>query len=78
MTVEQELSGIDFSRFSKVQDSLLARINNLRAMKNLKNDFMRNNEVMSDEELEEVAAAGNPNVQKNNYPTKNDYPPKLK
>ncbi len=76
MTVEQELSGIDFSRFSKVQDSLLARINNLRAMKNFKNDFMRNTEVMSDEDLEEVAAAGNPNLKK--FPPKNDYPPKLK
>ncbi len=76
MTVEQELSGIDFSRFSKVQDSLLARITNLRAMKNLKNDFMRNNEVMSDEELEEVAAAGNTNLIK--FQPKNDYPPKIK
>ena len=76
MTLEQELSGIDFSRFSKVQDSLLARINNLRAMKNFKNDFMRNNEVMSDEELEEVAAAGNPNLIK--FPPKNDYSSKIK
>ena len=76
MTIEQELIGIDFSRFSKVQDSLLARINNLRAMKNLKNDLMRNVEVMSEEELEEVAAAGNPNLKK--YSPKNNYPPKLK
>ena len=64
MTLEQELSGITFHHLSNVQDSLLARINNLRAMKNFKNDFMRNTEVMSDEELDEVAAAGNPNLKK--------------
>ena len=68
MTIEQELGGIDFSGLSKVRDSLLARINNRRAMERMKNDFMRNSEIMSDEELDEVAAAGNPAQFKKKHP----------
>ena len=64
MTIEQELGGIDFSHLSKVRESLLERINNRRAMDRMQNDFMRNNEIMSDEELDEVAAAGNLNAKK--------------
>ena len=77
MTIEQELGGIDFSGLSKVRDSLLARINNRRAMERMKNDFMRNSEIMSDEELDEVAAAGNPAAMNPN--AKKDFnPPKIK
>ena len=53
MTIEENLMGIDFSKFSKVQDSLLQRINNRRRMER---------EMMSDEELDEVAAAGTPDL----------------
>ena len=53
MTTEERFSAIDFSQFSKVKDSLLLRLKlRRRAI----------NEEMSLEELDEVAAAGNPNV----------------
>ena len=61
MTIEENLMGIDFSKFSKVQDSLLQRINNRRRMER---------EMMSDEELDEVAAAGNPNLKNIKPPVK--------
>lgn len=49
MTLEKRLSQIDFSRFSKVKDSLLLRLKlRRRAI----------NEEMSLEELDEVSAAG--------------------
>ena len=57
MTLEEKLMDIDFSRFSKVQDTLLQRINNRRRLER---------ELMDEEELDEVAAAGNPLVKK--YP----------
>ena len=51
--IEERLNQIDFSQFSKVKDSLLFRLKlRRRAI----------NEELSLEELEEVAAAGNPNV----------------
>ena len=51
--IEERLNQIDFSQFSKVKDSLLFRLKlRRRAI----------NEEMSLEELNEVAAAGNPNV----------------
>ena len=51
--IEERLNQIDFSQFSKVKDSLLFRLKlRRRAI----------NEEMSLEELDEVAAAGNPNV----------------
>ena len=53
MTVESRLEGMDFSQFSKVKDSLLLRLKlRRRAI----------NEEMSFEELDQVAAAGNPNL----------------
>lgn len=53
MTVESKLEGMDFSQFSKVKDSLLFRLKlRRRAI----------NEEMSLEELDQVAAAGNPNL----------------
>jgi len=53
MTVEEKLEQADFSQFSKVKDSLLLRLKlRRRAI----------NEEMSLEELDYVAAAGNPNV----------------
>lgn len=70
MTIEQELGGIDFSHLSKVKDSLLERINNRRAMDRMKISFIRDSEIMNDEELDEVAAAGNPNVKKDFNPPK--------
>ena len=55
MTIEERLQQTDFSQFSKVKDSLLLRLKlRRRAI----------NEEMSLEELDEVAAAGNPNLQK--------------
>ena len=51
--IEERLNQIDFSQFSKVKDSLLFRLKlRRRAI----------NEELSLEELDEVAAAGNPNV----------------
>ena len=51
--IEERLGQVDFSQFSKVKDSLLFRLKlRRRAI----------NEEMSLEELNEVAAAGNPSV----------------
>ena len=51
--IEERLGQVDFSQFSKVKDSLLFRLKlRRRAI----------NEELSLEELDEVAAAGNPNV----------------
>ena len=53
MMIEERLGQVDFSQFSKVKDSLLFRLKlRRRAI----------NEELSLEELDEVAAAGNPNV----------------
>ncbi len=53
MTAESKLEAMDFSQFSKVKDSLLMRLKlRRRAI----------NEEMSLEELDMVAAAGNPNL----------------
>ena len=53
MTVEEKLEQADFSQFSKIKDSLLLRLKlRRRAI----------NEEMSLEELDYVAAAGNPNL----------------
>lgn len=57
MTLEENLMKIDFSRFSKVQDILLQKINERR---------IRDNEIMDIEELDYVAAAGTPSMKKNN------------
>ncbi len=54
MTTEEKLEQMDFSTFSKVKDNLLFRLKlRRRAI---------NEEQMSLEELDEVAAAGNPNI----------------
>lgn len=53
MTLEERFAQTDFSQFSKIKDSLLMRLKlRRRAI----------NEEMSIEELDMVAAAGNPNV----------------
>lgn len=53
MTTEERLDGIDFSQFSKIKDSLLLKLKLRRRVIN---------EEMSLAELDEVAAAGNPNL----------------
>ena len=55
MTIEERFAQTDFSQFSKIKDSLLLRLKiRRRAI----------NEEMSLEELDSVAAAGNPNLQR--------------
>ena len=64
MTIEERFKQTDFSQFSKIKDSLLLRLKlRRRAI----------NEEMSLEELDEVAAAGNPNV-KDDF---KKYPPHI-
>ena len=60
MTVEEKLGQTDFSQFSKVKDSLLFRLK-LRRRAIIE-------EMMSLEELDEVAAAGNPNLKNPDKP----------
>ena len=55
MMIEERLGQVDFSQFSKVKDSLLFRLKLCRRAIN---------EEMSLEELDEVAAAGNPHMEK--------------
>ena len=55
MTIEDRFAQTDFSQFSKIKDSLLLRLKlRRRAI----------NEEMSLEELDEVAAAGNPHLKR--------------
>ena len=55
MTIEDRFAQTDFSQFSKIKNSLLLRLKlRRRAI----------NEEMSLEELDEVAAAGNPHLSK--------------
>ncbi|MBR3497770.1 MAG: hypothetical protein IKO05_02115 [Selenomonadaceae bacterium] len=55
MTIEDRFTQTDFSQFSKIKDSLLLRLKlRRRAI----------NEELSLEELDEVAAAGNPHLSK--------------
>ncbi|MBR6888681.1 MAG: hypothetical protein IKN16_09590 [Selenomonadaceae bacterium] len=64
MTMEESFAQMDFSRFSKIKDSLLLKLKlRRRAI----------NEEMSLEELDEVVAAGNPNLR----PDDKKYPPKV-
>ncbi len=61
-TIENKLGNVDFSQFSKVKDSLLFRLKlRRRAI----------NEEMSLEDLDLVAAAGNPNL-KTDFDKKNN------
>ena len=63
MTIEDGFAQMDFSQFSKIKDSLLFRLKlRRRAI----------NEEMSFEELDEVVAAGNPNLR----PDDKKYPPR--
>ncbi|MBD3879609.1 MAG: hypothetical protein SR1Q5_07995 [Quinella sp. 1Q5] len=63
MTLEERFAQTDFSQFSKVKDSLLIRLKlRRRAI----------NEEMNLDELDQVAAAGNPN----GYKPDNKYPPR--
>ena len=63
MTLEERFSQTDFSQFSKIKDSLLFRLKlRRRAI----------NEEMSFEELDQVVAAGNPNIKID----VNKYPPR--
>lgn len=66
MGVEEKLMEIDFSRFSKVQVSLLDKINQRRQVE-------IEEELMNEEELDLVAAAGTrPVSDKQTYsPTRN-------
>ena len=59
MNLEEKLMKMDFYKLSKVQESLLKKINERRA---------RDNELLDFEELDYVAAAGNPNLK--NLPKK--------
>ncbi len=58
MTTEERLEGIDFPQFSKIKDSLLLRLKLRRRVINEE----KSNEEMSLEELDSVAAAGNPGL----------------
>ena len=58
MTTEERLEGIDFPQLSKIKDSLLLRLKLRRRVINEE----KSNEEMSLEELDSVAAAGNPNL----------------
>ena len=63
MNIEDRFAQTDFSQFSKIKDSLLLRLKlRRRAI----------NEEMSLEELDLVAAAGNPHIGK----PENKYPPR--
>ena len=53
MNLEKKLMEMDFYKLSKVQESLLQRINERRA---------GDNELLDMEELDYVTAAGNPNL----------------
>ena len=57
MNMEKDYSTIDFSRFSKVKDSLKHQLHELRSQK----------QELSMDDLDTLAAAGSPlNVSKNN------------
>ena len=58
MTTEVRLQQIDFPQFSKIKDSLLLRLKLRRRVINEE----KANGAMSLEELDRVAAAGNPNL----------------
>lgn len=64
--LERNLRGFDFSQFSKVKESLLDELLQRHRMKNFKS-FSQPlaGEILSDEELDYVAAAGNPHVNEN-------------
>ena len=68
-TLEKNLQAFDYSVFSKVKDSLLAEIlqkQNRANMRNFKSvSQIMAEEILTDEELDCVAAAGNPTLDAN-------------
>ena len=76
--LDRELAAVDFSKFSKVRESLLEKLltkhrqDNFKGFKSLSQEIFI--ERMTDEELDYAVAAGNPTVMKK--PEKNNYPPK--
>ena len=64
-SLERNLKVFDFSQFSKVKDSLLDTLLQRHRMKNFKSLSQQlAEEMLSEEELDYVAAAGNPNIDK--------------
>ena len=63
--LEKNLKAFDFSQFSKVKDSLLDELLQRHRMKNFKSLSQQlKEEMLSEEELDYVAAAGNPFIDK--------------
>lgn len=63
MTVEEKFAQTDFSQFSRIKDALLFRLKLRRRELNAERS-----EELSMNELDEVAAAGNPNIKKPTQP----------
>ena len=64
-SLERNLKVFDFSQFSKVKDSLLDELLQRHRMRNFKSLSQQlAEEMLSEEELDYVAAAGNPNIDK--------------
>ncbi len=76
--LDRELAAVDFSKFSKVRESLLETLLQKHRQDNLKGFMSLSQEIfterMTDEELDYAVAAGNHAVM--NKPEKNNYPPK--
>ena len=76
--LDRELAAVDFSKFSKVRESLLETLLQKHRQYNSKGFISLSQEIfterMTDEELDYAVAAGNPAVMNN--PEKNNYPPK--
>jgi len=62
--LENNLRGFDYSQFSKVKDSLLDELLQRHRMKNFRSLSQQlAEEMLSDDELDYVAAAGNPSLE---------------
>ena len=76
--LDKELAAVDFSKFSKVRESLLEKLltkhrqDNFKGFRSLSQEIFA--ERMTDEELDFAVAAGNPAVM--NKPEINKYPQK--
>ena len=65
--LEKNLNAFDFSEFSKVKESLLDELLQRHRMKNFKSLSQQlSEEMIMDDELDCVAAAGNPFLEKKN------------
>ena len=63
--LEKNLKAFDFSEFSKVKESLLDELLQKHRMKNFKSLSQQlKEEMLSEEDLDYVAAAGNPCIDK--------------